>query len=533
MIYNDLTILYVEDDDILRVQYEEFFQRRCSILLTARDGQEAIEVFDNHHIDLIITDIRMPNVDGIKLIKYIRTKNKDVQIIVTSAFNDSEYLLKTINEGVSRYILKPFNRNSLKETLDDAINHINTKKENILQKRKLDLIIDNISSSIFLVDYNMKIVKTNLAAKQDFKINELDEISILDVIKCNDCQFKNILTKEIFDDKKIEDIELNISNLINQEMVVKLSCFLLEEENLILITIKNVTTLVKYENLIKKYVQTIDKHILSLRVNSDFTIIYASNAFCDYIHAHQSEIVGKNLHHFIEDKELLNQIPSNILEDKEIKYEMKIINSNKESKWVEVIFSNLSIYNSDIGYSIIIQDTNDKKELQNAVIKDSLTNLYNRRFFNQIKIDFVNSAKRSDDFVSFCVLDIDDFKLYNDNYGHQKGDNVIIQVSDVLKNNLKRANDYPFRIGGEEFILLFRTEDQNNAKILCKRILEEIENLKIPHKSSSRGYLTVSIGMYTLQSKDVIDIDDMFSHADDLLYKAKANGKNICFSNIN
>ncbi len=124
-------------------------------------------------------------------------------------------------------------------------------------------------------------------------------------------------------------------------------------------------------------------------------------------------------------------------------------------------------------------------------------------------------------------MDIDHFKQYNDNYGHQKGDEVLIDVAKVLKEYMKRADDYCFRLGGEEFGLLYKSNDISKSKEFALKILNGIENMKIKHKYNSvSDYITVSMGASCQEASDISNVDNLYKTTDDLLYKSKKEGRN-------
>jgi diguanylate cyclase (GGDEF)-like protein len=126
------------------------------------------------------------------------------------------------------------------------------------------------------------------------------------------------------------------------------------------------------------------------------------------------------------------------------------------------------------------------------------------------------------------MIDIDNFKLYNDTYGHQKGDDALISVAISLKNSLNRADDYCFRLGGEEFGVIFKANNEKGAFDFAQIIRANIENLQISHEHNENNkVLTVSIGLIPKRAKSIESVDAMFKLADDLLYTAKKSGKNI------
>ena len=151
--------------------------------------------------------------------------------------------------------------------------------------------------------------------------------------------------------------------------------------------------------------------------------------------------------------------------------------------------------------------------------------------FNEYFPRVINSAKRNNELVSFLIIDIDYFKQYNDTYGHQEGDKVLIKVTNAIKNSIQRADDYCFRLGGEEFGIVFKSDNREKAEQFANTIKKNIEALRIEHSASSIGkYITVSIGFICKNANTIKNKDEIYKEADDLLYKAKNNGRNIVCS---
>ncbi len=167
------------------------------------------------------------------------------------------------------------------------------------------------------------------------------------------------------------------------------------------------------------------------------------------------------------------------------------------------------------------------KELEKISITDALTHIYNRRYFNEIFPKVIKSAKRKDELVSFVIMDIDHFKQYNDTYGHQVGDEALLKVATSLKNSVNRADDYCFRLGGEEFGVVFKVDSKEKALEFANSIRENIENLCIEHSGNSASpYVTVSMGLICKNAHNIKDADEIYKQGDDLLYEAKESGRN-------
>lgn len=174
-----------------------------------------------------------------------------------------------------------------------------------------------------------------------------------------------------------------------------------------------------------------------------------------------------------------------------------------------------------------------EKELEKMSTTDALTSLYNRRYFNEVFPRVINSARRENENICFAILDVDYFKQYNDNYGHIAGDDVLKKLSSTMRSQLSRADDYCFRLGGEEFGLLFKDLSNDEAKQFIEKMRQSIEELHIKHgKSSVSEYVTASFGLAVRDAKDVKIYEELYREADELLYKAKENGRNRVESNV-
>lgn len=112
-----LTVLYVEDEEDIKEQFSRFLNRRIGTLYVASNGKEGLELFNEHNPDVIITDIQMPEMDGLTMAEAIRKVNEKIPIIVVTAFNESDYLLKSIDLGIDKYLFKPIIPTTLLEVI--------------------------------------------------------------------------------------------------------------------------------------------------------------------------------------------------------------------------------------------------------------------------------------------------------------------------------------------------------------------------------------------------------------------------------
>jgi diguanylate cyclase (GGDEF)-like protein len=158
---------------------------------------------------------------------------------------------------------------------------------------------------------------------------------------------------------------------------------------------------------------------------------------------------------------------------------------------------------------------------------DGLTNLANRRYFDEFYRDEWRRCSRLRVPITIAMVDIDHFKLFNDTYGHLAGDQCLIKISQALKTLAKRPTDFCARFGGEEFILVFGQSTAEQIRWLLDELFEKIRDLKISHQASPTGEcITVSMGVATMTPDTDSNEMALVDAADHLLYLAKSRGRN-------
>jgi len=175
----------------------------------------------------------------------------------------------------------------------------------------------------------------------------------------------------------------------------------------------------------------------------------------------------------------------------------------------------------------LIKVNQEKDSLESLSLQDGLTNIYNRRGLDKFFSMHWNNCLRYRLPYSVMMIDIDEFKNYNDNYGHLQGDEVIKSVASAMEKSLFRSEDLVGRYGGEEFLVVMPNVDIQGAEVVAERIMDEIRSLDIKHEfASGRGRVTVSIGVATLTPKPDIKPQELIDLADQKMYNAKRNGRN-------
>jgi len=161
--------------------------------------------------------------------------------------------------------------------------------------------------------------------------------------------------------------------------------------------------------------------------------------------------------------------------------------------------------------------------LQRYSFEDALTGLRNRRYFDDTLMRDIQLAKRNQTALSLLICDIDHFKKFNDEFGHEAGDVALQQVATELKQHF-RESDIPCRLGGEEFVVLMRDADIKAAMAKAEKLRADIADKPIYYRDQDLGKLTISIGVVEWQDEN--EGDDLLRMADKALYSAKQGGRN-------
>ncbi|MES2322892.1 MAG: diguanylate cyclase [Pseudomonadota bacterium] len=178
-----------------------------------------------------------------------------------------------------------------------------------------------------------------------------------------------------------------------------------------------------------------------------------------------------------------------------------------------------------------LEDSNAQLALSNAKLAalsmtDGLTGITNRRGFDAALADEWARAMRSGEPVALAMLDVDHFKMYNDRYGHQAGDQCLCEVAKAINGHARRAGDMAARYGGEEFALLSRLCYGPNALAVAQEVCAAVEALNIPHDGSPHGHVTVSIGVAVMVPDPASTPEMLVWRADQALYRVKQEGRN-------
>jgi len=164
--------------------------------------------------------------------------------------------------------------------------------------------------------------------------------------------------------------------------------------------------------------------------------------------------------------------------------------------------------------------------LENLASMDTLTNVPNRRAYEQARIAEWRRCQREKLPISFIMIDVDQFKQYNDNYGHGAGDECLTRIARAINSCIHRPGDMLARYGGEEFAAIMPGTDSEGALQMAQQFHEAIAELTIPHEHSTvSSCVTISIGVATTNRTDELTLEELSEAADKMLYQAKESGR--------
>ncbi len=269
---------------------------------------------------------------------------------------------------------------------------------------------------------------------------------------------------------------------------------------------------------------------------------YISPAVTELLGWDEEDLVGESYRRFthVEDIPKFDLAIQNLLtgaDTSPVSY--RALRKNGGVLWLEA--SSRLMHASDpdkpTGIVSVLRDISDRKEaerqMQQAFQKveqlamiDGLTGIANRRLLDQTLHREWLSCMREQTPLSLLIIDVDHFKLYNDNYGHLTGDECLRTIVCEIQGTLRRSRDFLARYGGEEFVVLLPNTSEKNALVIADKLRTVIQECAIPHAESPHGVVTASLGCATIVPTAESSINCLLNAADAALYRAKSNGRN-------
>jgi len=169
------------------------------------------------------------------------------------------------------------------------------------------------------------------------------------------------------------------------------------------------------------------------------------------------------------------------------------------------------------------------RAVEALAVTDALTDLANRRRFDEVLATEWRRALRDKRPLSLLLIDVDSFKAYNDLYGHRSGDDCLKEIAYAVGVGATRPGDLACRIGGDEFALLLPSTGEEGARLIGHKVTETVRHRELAHEDSPTGHVTVSVGCGTLLPQPSQTSTFLLDLADEALYAAKGSGRNkVC-----
>lgn len=287
---------------------------------------------------------------------------------------------------------------------------------------------------------------------------------------------------------------------------------------------------------LSEFTDMIDNNIMIVDVSADFVITGVSQLFCDISGYSKDELIGKNFETLKDPdtpKELFDTLHKELEENGVWSGDLQNRTKDGQKYWLSAKVEAKYRDGKLLCYDYIMHNITAKKINEEIVYIDELTQTYNRKHFNDVFPRMVNGIKRNGGCVNFIVLDIDDFKKYNEIYGHSKGDEALVSISKTLKASLRRPDDYCFRLGGGEFGILFRSGSEDEGVLYAQVLKKNIEMIGIKHVANlTYKVLTASLGLVSQESHKIESDKDIYQRAYEHLRRAKDDGRNKVISSM-
>jgi diguanylate cyclase (GGDEF)-like protein len=537
-------ILYIEDDLESREVMADILHFHGFKFYSASRGIEGIEVATKEMPDLILMDINLPDMQGYEVTTILKSNQntKNIPIIALTGFTGKGAKELTLAAGCDGYISKPIN---ITEFLQQIEEYLQGKKESVNPEIEKEL----------LAEYNVRLVeklqgKIEEMGKMNLNLSQINEelnISKEQLTEYNNRLFyMNNLANLLRLQKSPQDLlqllpfklkeGFSVDRTIifeydeNKQKLKPLFFAGIAPENLK--KIKFTLSREFYKHLrkehkvfwIKNKSEIIDSSLMNLaqninsisfilasisgwRSSTDDTIIFSkiNTSTIKYNLRKKSDQLPKKLLLFVDRGK--SQEPF-------LTYEIRILKAFIQS--INIIYENMLLYHD-------LYDIYRIREKE--AITDPLTSLNNYRYFRSESERELLRADRYNKPFSLAIVDIDNFKPYNDTHGHLAGDKVLIAIAKLLKENTRKS-DIIARYGGDEFIIILPELKSNQAKSLAEKLcakMHQSEELKKLDFQSVELSISIGISSYPESGKT---IDNLLKKADKALYNAKKSGKN-------
>jgi diguanylate cyclase (GGDEF)-like protein/PAS domain S-box-containing protein len=547
-----LSVLYVEDEEAIREEMDVFLQRRLKKVYTAVNGRAGLDAFAKYHPDLVISDIRMPVMDGLAMVERIRAVNLKIPVIITTAFEESSYFQKSIDLGVDKYVVKPIKFDILDNALqkcarlirsEAALIEVNERYRLLFQLSHIAISISDTGGSTEpnVLVMNGRIVDCNEAFIKLLGFDSQDEISKLlfsDLLMPEAIsQVNKLMREELLVRGFSHEAKLKLRGKVEGQVVPVIVQFIVRRDEQgvaeeIWAVMRDISEQEKAEKALLLAECVFNNSNEGMLVtDSDNRIISVNPAFSVLTGYSQDEVLGQNpnmLKSGENDQFFYQQLWSSLQTNGFWKGE--IMNRRKSGEvfpeWLS-IRAVLGYDGSVVNYIGIFSDISEFKHATERVEflahYDPLTELVNRNLLEQLVDQAILMAARNKTQLALLFIDLDRFKLINDTLGHTTGDLVLKVVAKRLRK-MTREVDIVARLSGDEFIIVLSGIAGGSDVIVVARKLIAI--LEAPIKINGKHLIVTSSMGISLYPENGVTYGDLLKNADTAMYRAKKSGTN-------
>ena len=560
-----LTFLIISANEIIIDKVNLHLSTNETLLIHAKNSIEAVEIFRTKHIDIVITEVAIGQVDGWKLTRLIRSGILSVDakvpvILITE--NHSERIAETTAKifDVNRVI--SFQEINLLATIvQDTI----VGKNNLNQKTKI-LVIEDTHDTAELIErmlkhnYDLELAENGLIGLQKLKLTPYDIVlldimmpemsgdEVLDhIMALNPNQ--TVIAMTAHGNADLAELLLNngasdyIQKPFKAEQLRKV-CSIAEKREDFIIANEQFSFKAqalrqeqeKFELLSKVHYRILNSlNNIVIELTAEGNISFLNNAWQATTGYLISDSIGKPLTDYVHElssdiklvlSETYQLLKRGKLEKKRVEFTLKTF--TKTFFWCELTLTSYKDeHHNFMGISGTIDDISLRKvaeeKLQHVALHDTLTGIHNRYYFDEVLVKIAKASKLTNNINSLLYVDLDHFKVINDSQGHQQGDLVLKEISLLLSDKVK-SSDYLCRIGGDEFAIILQNTAIDKAQKLAQQICKTIEEANFSF--GDKVYkVSCSIGISAIDGK-APSSDIYLQQADIAMFVAKDNGRN-------
>ncbi|MCB2183662.1 MAG: diguanylate cyclase [Desulfobulbaceae bacterium] len=549
-------ILVVDNNPVFLKLMTNFLKKEGYEVLTASNGLHALDILEKTKPDIIFVDLVMPTITGSKICQIIRSKPEfdDVILIVLSAttLEDEEEILFSCNADA--YIAKgPFKElsknisqfieNFEKKEKDTPQNKIigtegiykrQVTKELLCLLRHRDFVLENMNDGVIEFTTKNKIIYINKSALSMLDIKEENVLgkSFIDLLPTE--LPKNI--EKILSRNRDGCLDETIKTYVNNKYItIGLISIFVDEHKSYVAILKDITeqtisknALIDSEKQYRDLVENSSDIIQS--ISTDGKIIYANNAWRKALGYSVKETGELNIAEIIHPDCFQHCMDKfrRIMSGEEISHiEAVFLSKDKKKITLEGNVNCKFVDGKPTSTRGIFRDITERKELEQKLqklsITDEMTGLLNRRGFFEFVTKQFEIADRNKTKLFIFFADLDALKWINDNLGHNVGDQVIIDVANILRETFRKS-DIIGRLGGDEFAVLQTDQGENNLKKLMFDRLEN--NIEMFNNSSEHTFkISLSVGITQYDPNAPCSLEDLLKEADALMYQHKNRKK--------